>query len=226
MRRRGRARAGVELDPAAEHAHPVAGQRRRAGLGAQGLEQLAVLAALGLFLGDAGGVGIEQAGELREVDRRRVRQAADHLAGEVALDLLRLELAHELLQQVPRLLGRFAADADRGEEEAVALGDRQVQAHVAGDEVLELVADRVDQRPIGAEVLGARQRRLARGDALAALGPRRRRAGRAATDGASTSARGSGRSPRAASPFIRCTPWRIQLLSDMMRLSKRESQLR
>ena len=72
-----------------------------------------------------------------------------------------------------RLVGRFAADADRREEEAVALGDRQVQAHVAGDEVLELVADRVDQRTVGAEVLGARQRRLARGDALAALDPGR-----------------------------------------------------
>jgi len=122
-RRRGhdRARRRVELDPAAEHAHPVARQRGDGRLGAQRLEQLAVLAALGLFLGNARGVGVEQAGKLGQVDRRRVRQAADHFAGEVALHLLRLELAHELLQQSPGLLGRLAADADRGEKEAVAL---------------------------------------------------------------------------------------------------------
>ena len=48
-------------------------------------------------------LGIEQPGELREVDGRRVRQAADDLARQVALDLLGLELAHELLQQLARL---------------------------------------------------------------------------------------------------------------------------
>ena len=51
------------------------------------------------------------------------------------------------------------ADADGGEEEAVALGDRQVQAHVAGDEVFELVAHGSDQHAIGAQVLSAGQLR-------------------------------------------------------------------
>ena len=54
---------------------------------------------------------------------------------------------------------------------------------MAGDEVLELVADRADQRPVGAEVLGvaerigARRARAVSSDAPAALG---RRSGRLA----------------------------------------------
>ena len=68
------------------------GRRRR--VAAQRDQQLAVFA----VVVRRRGVGVEQPGELRQVDRRRVRQPADHLAREVALDLLGLELAHELLR--------------------------------------------------------------------------------------------------------------------------------
>ncbi len=43
-------------------------------------------------------------------------------------------------------------DVDRGEEITIALGDREVKAQVARDEVLELVADSSYQRCVGAEV--------------------------------------------------------------------------
>ena len=102
---------------------------------------------------------IGQAGELREVDDRGVRQPADHFAREVALDLLGPELAHELLQP---LAGRGAgrrAHADRREHEAVPVGDDDVQANVAGDESLELLADGADQWRVGTERVGAGERR-------------------------------------------------------------------
>ena len=59
---------------------------------------------------------------------------------------------HELLQQLARFGAARRAHADRGEQEAIALGDDDVQADVAGDEVLELVAHGADQRRVDAEV--------------------------------------------------------------------------
>ena len=55
-----------------------------------------------------------------------------------------------------------------GQQEAIALGDDDVQAHVAGDEVLELVADRADQRRVDAEVGAGAQRIGGAGGAAAA----------------------------------------------------------
>ena len=162
-----RRQRGVGLGPAPEHAHLVRPWRRRR-RGAQRSQQLGVLG----FVGLVAGVRIEQAGELREVDRGRIRQAADDLAGKVALHLLRLELVHELLQQLARRGSAGAAHADRREHEAVAVGDDHVLAHVARDEVLELLAHRRNQRAVRADLVGVRQRRLRSGgrSAIAALG--------------------------------------------------------
>ena len=68
---------------------------------------------------------------------------------------------HELLQQIACLGAARRANADRGEQEAIAVGDDDVQPHVADDEVLELVAHGADQRRIDAEV-GAGPERVAR----------------------------------------------------------------
>ena len=113
------------------------------------------------------GFEVREAGELREVDHRRVRQPADHLAREVALDLLGPELVHELLQQLARLGAARRAHADRRQQEAIALGDDDMQAHMAGDEVLELVAHGADQRRVDAEV-GAGTKRIGAGASFGA----------------------------------------------------------
>ena len=79
---------------------------------------------------------------MREVDRARVRQPADDLLGDVGLDLPGLELPHESLQKLALFVARVALDFDRGEQIAIMLGDREVHAHVARDELLELLANR------------------------------------------------------------------------------------
>jgi hypothetical protein len=143
------ARGRVGLAPAADHAHLVRTRDRQRRRRAQRGEQLAVLA---VVAGPLAVLEVGEPGELREIDHRRVRQPADHLAREIALDLLGPELVHELLQQLARFGAARRAHADRGEQEAIALGDDDVQADVAGDEVLELVAHGADQRRVDAEV--------------------------------------------------------------------------
>jgi hypothetical protein len=96
--------------------------------------------------------GVEPA-EVREIDRARVRQPPDDFLLDVRLDLLRLELAHEVPQEIA--LGvAFALDLDRRQQITVALGDGEVHADVARDELLELLADRGDEWRVGAEMLG------------------------------------------------------------------------
>ena len=51
------------------------------------------------------------------------------------------------------LVAFFALDLDRREHVAVALGDREMQAKLVRHELLELLANRRDQRAIRAEVL-------------------------------------------------------------------------
>ena len=153
-RRRGRPRC-VELGPAADQADLKGAQRNRGWRAAQGLQQFAVFAA---FLRIAGRVvGSHQAGELRQVDGRGIRQPSDDFTRQVALDLFGFELVHEFFEPLARLAGVAAMHVDRGQQEAVAFGDRQVQAHMAGDEMLEFVADGADQAGVGAQVFGLGQ---------------------------------------------------------------------
>src|SRR5439155_10601255 len=78
---------------------------------------------------------------------------ADHLLRQILLDLLGLELAHEALQQLARLLIARALNADRRQQITVVLRDREVHADMARDEVFELLAQRADQRRVRAEVV-------------------------------------------------------------------------
>ena len=150
----------IELGPTADDADLIRPHTARWRRRAQRFDQLGVVV---LFVGVVvARACIEEPGALREVDRRRGRQPTDDFACEVALDLLWLELAHELLQQRTRVAALRAIDADRGQHEAVVIGDRQMQSHMAHDEVLELVADRGDQRCVGPEVLGFGQRGVGR----------------------------------------------------------------
>jgi len=70
------------------------------------------------------------------------------------LDLLGPELADEPPQQLAPAVARLALDLDRRQHVAVALGDGEVKAELAGHELLELVADGADQRSVGAKVHG------------------------------------------------------------------------
>jgi hypothetical protein len=82
-----------------------------------------------------------EAGELRQVDRARIAQARDDFLREVVLDLLGPELVNEAAQELVIRLVAFALDFDRREDVAVALGDREMQPQLVGDELLELLAN-------------------------------------------------------------------------------------
>ena len=79
------------------------------------------------------------------------------------LDLLRAELANEPAQELALAIAAFALDLDRRQHVAVALGDREMQAELIGNELLELLADRADQRRVRPEM----HRLVHPGDALA-----------------------------------------------------------
>ena len=150
----GRSRRHLELRPATLQAHLI-----RALTGARlGAAKLGQQFAIGVFrLGTLAARRRIESPEVRQVDRARVGQPTDHLLRQIALDLLGLELAHESLQQLARFVPVDALDFDRAEQIAIVLGDRQVHAHVACDEVLELLAHRRDQRRISAQMLGIGQ---------------------------------------------------------------------
>jgi hypothetical protein len=90
---------------------------------------------------------------MREIDRARVRQPADHLLRDERLDLPGLELPHEALQELARLVAADALDFDRHQQVAVTLGDGQVHANVTRDELLELIPYRCHQWRVRAQVL-------------------------------------------------------------------------
>ena len=100
-----------------------------------------------------------------EVDRARVRQPADHLLRDIGLDLAGLELPDEPPQELARLVAGDAFDFDRREQIAILLGDREVHADVAGDELLQLFAHRRHQGRVRPEMLRARQHVVAGGGA-------------------------------------------------------------
>jgi hypothetical protein len=67
-------------------------------------------------------------------------------------DLLRLELADELPQQLAIFVAPLTIDLDRRQHVAIPLRDRKVQPQLVRNEAFELVTDGPDQPRIGTEV--------------------------------------------------------------------------
>src|SRR6185503_12632537 len=149
-----RLRARIDLRPAPDQRHAIRVSRAARHGGGKLGNEIAVALLLALA-GEVAGVDFGvQSRELRQVDGACVAQSRDHFLGEIALDLLRAELADEAAQQLPLVVVAFAFQLDRREKVTVSLCDREMQPKLARRELLELAAYRADERRVGTQVLG------------------------------------------------------------------------